>query len=480
MARAVSSPRTLGYIRAFRSNVLGLLGLVTLSACGGAATSASPPASQAAGPTTANASSRPAVTPSDGGVAAATSKPALNGATAGPIKIGVILPLTGPQANAGKDNEDGLKLYLAGVNNTIAGRQISLSIADDQFQADVALTKAKALVDNEHAAALLGFAATPTGYAVAQWVQQTAHVPMLITSNSGGEGMLTDSKFKSPYLTRWTQTATEIVDVAADWAAKQGYRKAGMFVSDYAAGIQNADLFASTFIRRGGSIVQEQYPPLGTTDFGPFLARLDPTADVLFTFLPGVDGLRFADQFGTYTGQHKPQIIDSFGVIVAGPNLAQLKEKAVGIAAVDVFTEGDSDAGVKSFVKAWRGAYPDRLLSHDAAGGYTSGQVLGAALAKVNGAIENGQPFLDALYGTSIDAAKGPVKLDANHDIVQNIKVFRIVKNGNDVGYQLADTYQNVSDTWARSAEEIARFPWDSFKGKWTGMTKTKLDQALK
>ncbi|HVA23009.1 MAG TPA: ABC transporter substrate-binding protein [Chloroflexota bacterium] len=460
-----------------RVAMVGFLGALVMASCGGTSSggsAASVPSSPAAA-----AKAAPSGAGSTKPAAAAPGAKASAGAK-GPIKIGVILPLTGPQSSAGKDNEDGLKLFLSSVHNTIAGRTIEPLFADDQFQADVALTKAKELVDNQHAAALMGFTATPSGYAVAQWVQQTAHVPMLITSNSGGEGMLTDAKFKSPYLTRWTQTATEIVDVAADWALKQGFRKAGIFVSDYAAGVQNADIFSSTFIRGGGSIVQEQYPPLGTTDYGPFLAQLNPATDVLFTFLPGADGLRFADQYDTYAGQHKPQIIDSFGVIVSGPNLAQLKEKAVGIAAVDVFSQASDDPGSQAFVKAWQAANPGRLLSHDAAGGYMSGQVLSAALDKVGGAIENSQPFLQALYGVSIDSAKGPVKLDANHDITQDIKVFRIVKNGSGVGYQLADTYHDVTDTRVRSAAEIAKFPWEKFKGKWVGMSKEQLAASLK
>jgi hypothetical protein len=37
-----------------------------------------------------------------------------------------------------------------------------------------------------------------------------------------------------------------------------------------------------------------------------------------------------------------------------------------------------------------------------------------------------------------------------------------------------------VSDTWDRSAEEIASFPFEKMKGKWVGMTKDQLEQALK
>jgi len=472
-----------------------LIALTLLVACGGAAP-ASAPASVAPA-SVAPAASSPAAKPSAAASAAASapssaaasSKPAPAGSGApasaaakGPIKIGISLTLTGAQAPVGKDNQDALNLYLKSVNNTIAGRQIEPIFVDDQFKADVGLTKAKELVESQKVALLMGFIATPVGYAVAQYVKDSAHVPMMITSNSGGEGMLTDPKFKSPYLTRWTFTGTEINDPPADWAAKQGYRKAAIFVDDYAAGIQNADLFASSFIRRGGSIVQEEYAPLGNTDYGPYLARLNKSADVIYEFLTGVDGLRFMQQYDTIAGQQKLPVLDMFGIVGSGTNLGQLKEKAIGVVSSDVLNPVSTDPGTQAFLKAWQAAYPgsDRPATHDAAHGYASGQILGAALEKVGGQIENTQEFLNALYSLQIDTAKGPVKLDQNHDIVQNIYLYRVIKKGDGVGWEEAATYKDVSDTWDRSAEEIANFPYEKMKGKWVGMTKDQLEQALK
>jgi len=448
-------------------------GSTNSSSAGGAAGNSSPSGS-AAPSSAASTSAQPS--------ASVAASPASSGgaASAGPIKIGVILPLTGPQSPVGKDNQDALNLYLSSVHSTLAGRTIDPLVQDGQFQADVSLTKAKELVENQKAAALMGFTDTPSGYAVATYVKQSAHVPMLITDNSGGEGMLTDPKYNSPYLTRWTQTGAEVDDPAADWAIKQGYRQAATMVSDFAAGVQNVDLFASAFIRKGGSIVQEQYSPLGTADFGPYLAKLNKSADVIFVFLPGVDGLRFAQQYPTYVGQSKAQIIDSFGVITAGSNLAQLKDQAAGIVGVDVFNQGSDDPGTQAFVKAWQAAYPGRILSHDCAEGYLSGQIFAAALEKVNGHVENTTEFLQALYGLNLDTAKGPVHLDQNHDVVQNIYVYRIEKNGSSVAPKVLQTYTNVSDTWDRSAQELSTFPWNNFKGKWAGMTQAQLSQALK
>ncbi|HEX6510697.1 MAG TPA: ABC transporter substrate-binding protein, partial [Chloroflexota bacterium] len=374
-------------------------------------------------------------------------------------------------------NQDGFNLYLNSVNGTMAGRKIEATYADDRFQADVGLTKAKELVESQGAKVLMGITPTPEGYAIAPYVRDQK-VPTLITGNAGGLGMTTDAKYKSPYLVRFTQTGTEINDPAADWAVKQGYKKAVLISSDFAPGIQNTDYFASVFVGGGGSVIQEMHPAVGTTDFGPFLAKLDQSADVIYGFLPGVDGLRFLQQYRDYAGQSKAQIIDAFGTIAAGHNLEQEGDKALGVVGVDIFTSAATYPATQGFLKAWQQSFGGRLFTHDAAMGYVGAQILEAALKKVNGNIEDTQAFMNAIYQTSFDSAMGPIKLDDTHDVVRNIYIYRVVKQGSTYGQELVQTYQDVSDTWDRTQQQVDQFPAGQLKDKWVGMTKEKLQQV--
>src|SRR5258708_12641806 len=51
-------------------------------------------------------------------------------AQAGPIKIGVLAPLTGVVASGGKEMVEGVQFYLGQVNNEMAGRKVELAIED--------------------------------------------------------------------------------------------------------------------------------------------------------------------------------------------------------------------------------------------------------------------------------------------------------------------------------------------------------------
>src|SRR5258708_20274639 len=50
---------------------------------------------------------------------------------ADPLKIGLILPLTGPFASTGKQIEAACRLYIARNGDTVAGRKVELIVKDD-------------------------------------------------------------------------------------------------------------------------------------------------------------------------------------------------------------------------------------------------------------------------------------------------------------------------------------------------------------
>ncbi|HLQ33881.1 MAG TPA: ABC transporter substrate-binding protein [Chloroflexota bacterium] len=456
--------------------VASLAALVAAAACGGTAPAPTTSSAAAKPSAAASASAKPAASSAASAPASAAAKPSV-AAAAGPIKIGYILPLTGIQANIAKDNQDGFNLYLESISSTMAGRKLEVSFADDKLQPDVGLTKAKELVESSKVNILMGISSTTVAYPVAQYVKD-AHIPLLLCTNSGSQGLTMDSRFASPYLVRITQNGAGTNGVTADWLLKQGKKKVVMLTTDFAAGIENADLFGSAYVYRGGTIVQEIHPAPGTTDFGPFIAQLSQDADAIYEFSTGVDGLRLLEQYYTAASK-KMTFLDLYAATVAGPNLSVLKDKAVGVVAVSPFSEAYDSPGVQNFLKAWKAKYPDRLVSQDAAAGYAGAQVLEAALKKVNGNIGDTQPFLEALYETNMDTGRGPLKLDKFHDVVQDMKVFSIEKQGNSYGQKMIETYKDVGQFWDRTEDQLRKFEFGKMKGKWVGMTKDKLGDVI-
>lgn len=449
---------------------LGLALSTVLAACGGAAA----PSGSAVGPAAAPSS---AVTAAPASAVVARPSPGATpqlGAKAGaPIKIGLVESLTGPLANLGIDNRDGFKLYLDSINNSIAGHPLETIVADDQNAPDVGLTKTKQLVESDKVAVLMGMQGTPTCYAGVEYAKQ-AQVPVIVSGNCGALNLTVDAKYNGLTTFRSTFTTGEWAAVSADWSFKKGYRKVVLLTADYGAGLEAADMFGRVYVGLGGAIVQEIHPPLSATDFGPYIAQLTQDADAIATFLPGTAALRFFDQYASYSAHPKVQLID-MSAVLAGPNAAQLQSKIAGVAAVFVYSEAIDSPLNQSFVKSFRDKYPGRPLSNDVALGYTGAQMLVSALKKVNGDLAQRQPFLDALAATDVETARGPLKLDKFHDVVQNMYVYQYDSSG--VGQKILDTYKDVSQFWTFTPEQAQQFPYGKLKGKWVGMTKAQLSQ---
>ena len=412
---------------------------------------------------------KPAATPTT-----ATSKPA-----GAPIKIGLIQSLTGSLANVGKDNQDGFDLYMEKVGWTVAGRKIEKVVEDDEGKPDVGLTKVRKLVENDKVNIVAGLHSTAVCNAIAPYVRDSK-VVTVITGNCGAETLTKDPNLRSPYLWRTTQSSAMFGYALSGWLVKNNYNKVVVIVSDYAGGLEVEDGLARAFIDEGGTIVQELYPAMGTTDFGPFLAQLKADANAVVSFIVGVDGLRFAQQYTEFGWKAKMPLFDLSQVIVSGPNVAELKDVAVGIiASIHYATDTDSPEN-KELLTAFKAKYPGRLFAHDVAAGWAGAQVLEAAIRGADGNVEDKDKFVAALKKVEIKTPKGSFKFDDYQNVVEDFYIKRIDKVGNDYVEKTLAVVPGISQFFKWKPEEATKFPWSKLKGKWANINKTQMQEMLK
>src|SRR3954465_5326981 len=92
---------------------------------------------------------------------------AVTGAAQDTVKIGLILPMTGPFASTGRQIETAVKLYMQQHGTTVAGKKVELIVKDDAGVADTTRRIAQELVLNDKVAFLAGFGLTPLALATA-------------------------------------------------------------------------------------------------------------------------------------------------------------------------------------------------------------------------------------------------------------------------------------------------------------------------
>ena len=97
------------------------------------------------------------------------------------VKVGLILPMTGPFASTGRQVETAAKAYMATHGDEVAGKQIELIVKDDGGVPDQTKRLAQELVVNDGVNVLAGFGLTPLAFATAPIASQ-AKVPMVVMS----------------------------------------------------------------------------------------------------------------------------------------------------------------------------------------------------------------------------------------------------------------------------------------------------------
>ncbi len=85
-----------------------------------------------------------------------------------------------------------------------------------------------------------------------------------------GTSVVTD---KSPYYVRTSFTLGQQSGIIADWAIKNGSKKAVAILSDWAPGAEAGKVFEANFTKGGGQILDTLKVPLANPDFSPFLQR---------------------------------------------------------------------------------------------------------------------------------------------------------------------------------------------------------------
>lgn len=347
---------------------------------------------------------------------------------ADPVKIGLVLPMSGPFASYGKQIEHGVKLYLATQGDTFGGRKIELIVKDDSpgTAGDVSKRLAQELVIKDKVDILAGFGLTPSAFAVAP-VATDAKKPMVIM-NAATSSVTT----KSNYIVRTSMTLPQNSAPIASWAAKNKIKKVFTLVADFGPGHDAEGQFKKTFTAAGGTIVGEVRAPVKNPDFAPFLQKIkDTKPDAVFLFLPpGGETIAFMKGFKERgLAQSGIQLI-STGDLPDEDILEALGDSALGLITSFHYSEAHKSPENKAYTEAYYKAYPKDRPNFMSVGGYDGMRLIAEVLKKTNGDT-NADKFVEAAKGMKWVSPRGPISIDpATRDIVQNIYIRKVEKVG--------------------------------------------------
>lgn len=379
-----------------------------------------------------------------------------------PIKIGVLYVDTGPMAQLGNDMKDAFQMYWDEVGNRAGGRPVQIIWESENTQKpDESLTKARKLVERDNVDIITGITNTPTAYALRPYIVEKK-VPTLVLQ-AGADGLTQDAK--SEYIFRAGYTNSQGSPPLAQWAFKQGYRKAVILGSDYGAGVENIGGFARAFEKLGGKVIQEMWPPFGS-DFAPYITKIRRDADVVAVVFFGADAVRFVKQYEEYGLKGKIPLIAKGG-LTDEALLPQEGDAALGIVTSFHWSAALDTPGNNKLKKDFSGRF-HRPASFSAEAGYAGAIVLHQAIEAIKGKVEDKEALLAALRKTDVQAPRGNIKFDSYQNVVDNYYILKVDKKGGHYENAVIDTFPNTSQFGNLTPEVyLAQPPLAGTKGKW-------------
>jgi branched-chain amino acid transport system substrate-binding protein len=393
-----------------------------------------------------------------GAVALTLGAASLPAQAADAIKIGVLLPLSGNFAVNGQQTLTGIKMYFDEIGNEVAGHKIELIVEDTQGKPDVTVTKARKLVERDGAQILTGIVSSGEALAVNDYSRESK-VLLVLSGDAGADELTMPGPLANPYLVRTSQNGRTVSAAAADWAYKKGWRKITVMGSDYAGGVDVMHGFAQSFCKLGGEVIQEQWPPVGTSDFGPYLTNLDRKADAVVTFNPGADGLRLGQQYSEFGLKGKLAVLDIYGTIVYEPNLPQLGDGTLGMYSSLFYSpmikSPENERFVAEFKKRMGG-----LPANEGPNGYVGAHAIADAIKATNGDLADKLKFIAALKAVKFASPKGDISLDKYGQVIQTMYIREVEKVDGQLGNVPIASYPNVDQFWPFSDVEFAAYKY--------------------
>lgn len=186
-----------------------------------------------------------------------------------PLKIGAIIPYTGPDPMA-FEIDKGIKLKLDEVGWEVAGRKIDLITEDDAYDPTIAVQKAKKLVEVDNVEVILGALFLPCSLGVGNYLL-ASKIPQFTFVETPIDLFPAGSKNFFCLSGSQAGVTAPLGEYAYD---KLGYRTATVMHQDFIAGEKLAQGFIDAFEAKGGKIVQIQKIPIGTMDYGPYVSAI--------------------------------------------------------------------------------------------------------------------------------------------------------------------------------------------------------------
>lgn len=361
---------------------------------------------------------------------------------ADPVKIGFLATLSGPSAVLGQHMRDGFLLAVKELGGKLGGQETEVIVVDDELKPDVAVQKAKGLMERDKVDFIAGLVFSNVAGAVVKPV--TANDTFLISANAGpstiaGAGC-------SPFFFAASYQNDQNHEVLGQYAQSKGYKKVVLMAPNYQAGKDALAGFKRYF---KGEVVDEIYTPLGQLDFSAELAKVAAAKpDAFFTFMPGGMGVNLVKQYRQAGLAETIPFLSAF--TVDETTLPATGEAALGFYSGAPWAPDLNVPANKAFVAAFEKEY-GYVPALYAAQGYDAAKLIDSAVKATGGKLSDKEAVRAALKKADFTSVRGDFKFNTNQFPIQNFYLVKVAKRPDGkVETEVAEkVFSNYGDAYA-------------------------------
>jgi ABC-type branched-subunit amino acid transport system substrate-binding protein len=338
------------------------------------------------------------------------------------LKIGLIAPVTGPVVAEGTALQRGFELGVKKINDEggVLGKRVEVVTVDDEANVTKSTQLAQRLINQDHVNFLFGTIPGDTAGAVAK-VSNDAAVPF-------ATAIMGDAPFCGKYFFSFGEPDQTMLDGLVPYMLDKYGKNVALVGSDYVFP-RGYNAKARAMIEgAGGTVVGEEYSPLGTTDWQPIVGKLaGAKPDWILSAVVGGDAV------GLITQATQAGLLPHTGF--TGISLIQdyypsLTTKTEGMVLSGRYSDQLAGQANADFVANYRETYhfQDPIPSV-AATAYEGVQAIARAVGKAG--TTDGDAVAKALGEQTIDnGVFGNGRFTEDHYFVTNMHLFEIRPGG--------------------------------------------------
>ncbi|KPQ11099.1 MAG: branched-chain amino acid transport system substrate-binding protein [Saliniramus fredricksonii] len=332
-------------------------------------------------------------------------------AKADEVRIGLMYTLSGPPAALGEQARDGFLLAVEQLGGQLGGLDAEIIVVDDELKPDVAVTRARGLIERDDVHFVVGPIFSNVAQAIQRPIVEADRI--LISSNAGPSDLAGEQCHPNYFNTSYQND--QVHEVMGAVAEQRDYDRVFLMAPNYQAGRDSISGFKRHFT---GEVVDEVYVPLGQLDFQGELARISAMQpDAVFTFMPGGMGINLVRQYSQAGLTDRVPFLSAF--TVDETNLPAQQADALGMYSSATWTPDMDTPGNAEFVAAFEEAY-EMVPAMYAMQAYDTAMLLDAAIASLDGDLSDLDAVREALRNADFSSLRGEFSFNTNQHPIQN------------------------------------------------------------